>query len=476
MSFIADGEMSAIILNNALTNAHFASKVIPYLKPEYFNEDTERAIAGVMTEFYVKYGKCPQVKEVVVELKELPQITQLDKQVVNDVLGNSAYAVTDPEWLISHTEKFIRRRRVSEAFNVTYGDFESGGEIDTFANVFQEALSFHFDNSIGHNFLEDAHVRYDMYTSVEERVSFGLEMLDLVTNGGMGKGTLNVFLAGTGVGKSLMMCSLAAAQAMAGKRVLYISMEMAEMRLAERLEANLMDVALNDIAKMSKGDFTVRQRIYTDKMRANGGNIIFKQYPTSSAHVGHFRNLLIEAKNKQNMEFDIIYVDYLNICDTARGNSGDNSYTKIKNIAEELRGLAVEWNLPIVSATQTNRGGQTSTDLGFEDVSESHGLAATVDALFSLMSNEEWERTNKLMIGQVKNRYGDTNFYKKFMVGIERAKMRIYDIKREASDVCNAGQSKQAEINAVTEFGAGGLDLSALGVSKTSTNTSGLKT
>lgn len=472
---IADGEMSSIVLNNVLNNEHYASKVLPYLSPDYFVDSTERSIALVMIEFHQSYGKCPNTKEVVVELKELPQITSLDKHIVNDILGNKSYVVTDQEWLVKHTEKFIQRRRVSQAFNDTYGDFEAGKEIESIANVFQEALSFCFDNSIGHNFIEDAHLRFEMYCSDEERVSFQLEMLDLVTNGGVGKGTLNIFLAGTGVGKSLLMCSLAAAQAMAGKKVLYISLEMAELRLAERLESNLMDVPLNDMKNMSKADFTVRQNMYIARMKAAGGNILFKQYPTSSAHVGHFRNLLIEAKNKQDLDFDIIYVDYLNICATNRGSSGDNSYTKVKNIAEELRALAVEWDLPIISATQTNRGGQGSSDLSFEDVSESHGLAATVDCLFGLMSNEEWEKTGKLMIGQIKNRYGDINFYKKFMLGIERSKMRLYDIKRDASDEVNRGQSKAVEKGASTDFG--GIDLSVLGGARSSSkNLSGLKT
>lgn len=462
---IADAEMSSIVLSNAVKNAHYASKVLPYLKDDYFPDSTERAICKTMVGYFNEYGKCPSVQELVVGLKDLPEVHNLDKTVVNDVLGNSHYEVTNQEWLVKHTEQFIRRRRVSAAFEQTYGDFERGEQIDSFANIFQEALAFHFDNSVGHSFVNDAAGRYELYTSDEDRMPFLLEMLDLVTNGGMPVGTLNCFLAGTGVGKSLLMCSLASQQAMKGYKVLYISMEMAELRLAERIEANLMDVPLSDMKKMSAGDFKVRQDLYIEHLKKVGGDICFKQYPTSSAHTGHFRNLLIEYKNKQGIEFDVIYVDYLNICATARGNASDNSYTRIKNIAEELRALAVEFNVPIITATQTNRDGQASTDLRFEDVSESHGLSATVDCLFGLMSNDEWEKTGKLMIGQIKNRYGDPNFYKKFMVGIERSKMRLYNLKREASDGINEGQTQKPASSTPAAM-AGAIDLSVLGAKK----------
>ena len=466
MNAIADGEMGSIVLNNIINNTTYASKVLPYLSADYFVEETECCIAQVLIDYHSLYGKSPNVREIVVELKELPQIIKLDKNTVNDVLGNGAYIVTDNEWLTKHTEKFIQRRRIGQAFEKTYGDFEAGNILDSIANVFQEALSFSFDNSIGHNFILDSHLRYDLYCSEEERISFYLEMMDLVTGGGVGKGTLNVFLAGTGVGKSLLMCSIAAAQAMAGKKVLYISLEMAELKLAERLESNLMDVPLNSLKHMSKEDFTLRQNIYIKKMDSLGGNIIFKQYPTSSAHAGHFRNLLIECKNKLDLDFDVIYIDYLNICATNRGVSGDNSYTKVKNIAEEVRALAVEFQVPIISATQTNRSGQESSDLSFDDVSESHGLSATVDLLFGLMSNEEWEKTGKVMVGQIKNRYGDLNYYKKFMIGVERSKMRLYDLKREASNEVNVGQSSTTNSTKGADFGA--IDLSVLGNARAS--------
>ena len=465
---VSDSEFSSILLHNLLRNEHYAAKVLPYLEGIYFTDSTERAICEAALAFNAKYNKVPQPKELVIEMKEMPNISSLDTNVVNDIFGNHGYEVTSQDWLIDNTEKFIRRRRVSHAFESTYGKFEQNGELDSITNVFQEALAFNFDASVGHDFLADRTLRYDMYTSDEDRLSFGLAMLDKVTNGGMPVGTLNTFLAGTGVGKSLAMCSLAAGHALSGKKEAYISLEMAELRIAERLEANLMDVPLNDMKKLSKAEFTVRQDIYANKMEESGGNIIFKQYPTSSAHAGHFRNYLIECKNKVGIEFDIIYIDYLNICATSRGSGSDNSYTKIKDIAEELRALAVEFQVPIITATQTNRGGQSKSELSFEDVSESHGLAATVDCLFGLISNEEFEKTNKLMIAQIKNRYGDTGYYNKFMVGIERAKMRLYDIAEEASNELNNNQVSKAQSGANEAFE--GLDMTVLGGKKKPTN------
>lgn len=470
-TFIADAEMSSIVLANTVRNDHFAQKIIPYLDVNFFANDTESAICKVIVEYHAQYSKAPSPKETVVMLKDLPNVNALDKNVVNDVLGKDSYMVESQEWLEAYTEKFIRRRRVSLAFEQTYGDFEEGGDVDSYANVFQEAIAFHFDNSVGHDLVEDCHLRFDMYTSDEDRKSLYLEMLDLITNGGVPSGTLNCFLAGTGVGKSLIMCDIAAKAALDGNKVLYISLEMAELRLAERLEANLMDVELSQMKKLSKSEFTVKQQHYIAKMKAKGGTCVFKQYPTSSAHAGHFRNLLIEAKNKKGIEFDYIFIDYLNICATARGNASDNSYTKIKNIAEELRALAVEFDVPIITATQTNRGGQNATELNFEDVSESHGLAATLDLLVGLISTEEWEAVNKLMLTQIKNRYGDTNYYKKFMVGIERGKMRLYDLAKEASDGVN--KSQIAKANQV--MSADSLDISVLG-KKATPSLSGLKT
>lgn len=462
MANISDAEMSSLVLCNLFQNAYYASKVLPYLNEDYFSDSTERAIAKTVIEYRSKYNTVPSPKEVVIMMKELNYVNNLDKGVVDDVLGGG-YNVQDDQWLIDQTESFIRRRRVSLAFEQTYGDFEGGKPVDGFANVFQEAISFHFDNSIGHDLVADAHIRYDMYISDEERHSLMCEMLDLITDGGVPAGTLNVFLAGTGVGKSFVMAAIAAKAALAGSKVLVISLEMAEIRLAERIEANLMDYPVKKMKKMDRGDFTVRQQQYIKKMSDAGGTIVFKQYPTSSAHAGHFRNLIIEAKNKQNMEFDLIVIDYLNICATSRGSASDNSYTRIKNVAEELRALAIEFQVPIISATQTNKDGQSSSELSIENVSESHGLSATVDLLIGLISHPDWEAVGKLMMMQLKNRYGDTNYYRKFMVGINRAKMQMFDLKREASDEMNKHGKGSTEDSTEPTQALAGIDISVLG-------------
>ena len=473
---IADSEMSRLVLGNIVTNALYAKKVVPYIEESFFADATEKAIAKVIKGFFDEHAAIPNSKEVVIMLKDLTYVNQLDKAVINDVFSDGTN-ITSQDWLSDQTERFIRRRRVSNAFELTYGQFEGGEAIEDFSDVFRDALAFHFDDSIGHSLVDQALDRWELYTSDEDRLSMYLDMLDLVTNGGVPKATLNCFLAGTGVGKSLVMCDMAAKAALNGEFVVYISMEMADLRLAERLEANLMDVPLNKLKHLSQQEFTVKQQIYVNKMKKSGGDVIFKQYPTSGAHAGHFRNLLTDIHNKKGRMPDRLFIDYLNICDSARSASGDNSYTKIKNIAEELRGLAVEFDVPIFTATQTNRGGQASTDLSFEDVSESHGLAATVDLLIGLISTEEWEACGKLMMSQVKNRYGDVNYYKKFMVGLERSKMRLFNLAQEASDeLHNNGDVGQANVaGRVDTEAVSALDFSAL-VKNNKPNLSTLKT
>lgn len=457
---IADTELSGIILCNMVKNNHYAEKIAPYIMEEFFADGTERQIAKTIISLNQQYGKCPTVVELVATMRNLPNINSLDKNVINDVMGDG-FNVNNTEWLINETEMWVRRRRVSLAFEHTYRQFEEGGIDDSMVNVFQEALSFHFDNSIGHSLLQDAGLRWEMYTTDEARMSLGYELLDLITGGGLPAGTLNCFLAGTGVGKSFVMACIAAKAAMAGKKVLVISLEMAEIRLAERIECNLMDVELKSMKKMSKADFSNRQAAYIKTIKDNGGDIIFKQYPTKAANAGHFRSLLIEAKNKMGYEFDLIVIDYLNICGSMRAPAGANSYSEIKSIAEELRGLAVEFGLPIVTATQTNKAGQDATELSIDNVSESHGLAATVDLLLAIISNPEWEKMGKLMFMQLKNRYGDTSYYRKLMIGINRNKMQMYDISKEASDELNNGP-QQAEAVMPDQIIAG-FDMSVLG-------------
>ncbi|AGG58168.1 DNA primase-helicase subunit [Vibrio phage henriette 12B8] len=441
---LADIDIGQIVLHSTVHNPHYASKVVSYISPDYFSDNTERAIAETIIEFHQKYHKTPNHKEVVVMMRERSDVNQLDRTVLTDVLSAGAYNVTDNDWLIENTERYIRRRRVALAFEQTYGEFEKGDEVNDIANIFQIAQTFSFDSSIGHSYIKDAGLRYEYYTAESSRVSLMIAMMDKVTSGGVIGGTLNCYLAGTGTGKSLVMCDQAAKMAMAGYRVLYISLEMAEMGLAQRIDANLMDVDINKIKHMSQEDYDAKLNDAVQKMTLRGGDIIFKQYPTSTAHAGHFNNLLIEARNK-GIEFDVIFVDYINICASNRSRPSDNSYTKIKNIAEELRALAIMWDVPVITATQTNKDGQTSADLDFGDVSESHGLSATLDFLWGLIATEEMKSMGRIMVRQIKSRYGDVNYYKRFPVGVERSKMRLFNLKESESNAANATQSAKPD-------------------------------
>jgi len=452
---LSDSEMSGIVLANILHNEWYATKVLPYVEPDYFETDqTERAIAEVVLSHYNNYSVIPSVQEVVVNLKKLDYVNQLDINTVNNILGDKSYIVSSNDWLLKETENFVKRKKVSLTFADTYKDFDNGELGDDFAHKFQLASAFQFDNSVGHGLVADAHTRWEMYTAVEAKHKFYIEMLDKVTNGGMEMGTLNVFLAGTGVGKSLVMGDIAAKAAMHGSKVLVISLEMAEVKLAERVEANLMNVPVLSMKHMSKPEFTVKQDVMIKKLQQSGGEVYFKQYPTKSAHSGHFRNLLIEYKNKLGIDFDLIVIDYLNICASQNAPKGSNSYTEVKSVAEELRALAIEFQLPILSATQSNKAGQDATDLTLDNVSESHGLSVTVDCLIGIISHADWEKVGQILFVQLKNRYGALDYYRKFMVGITRAKMQLFDLKQEASDQLNKDNNVQATESSVKlDFG-----------------------
>lgn len=472
---LTDIDMGQLVLSQVVHNKHYASKVVPYLEASYFTDKTEAAIAETIINYQSKYSKTPNNQEIVVEMKMRPDVNKMDQNVLHNVLGSNGYQATDQEWLIKNSEKFIRRRRVSNAFAQTYGDFDSGKDIDDIAMVFQEALSFSFDGSIGRSYVRDSDERWGMYTAADARISTMIAMIDRITNGGICKGTLNCFLAGTGVGKSLMMCDMAAKMAKSGLKVLYISNEMAEIKIEERIDANLLDIDVSSLRTIPKDVYEDKMRKVVQEMSMVGGDIITKQYPTSTAHSGHFHTLLVEAKNA-GIEFDIVFIDYLNICASKRSNASDSSYTKIKNIAEELRALAIIWDLPIITATQTNRGGQNSTDLDFEDVSESHGLAATLDLFLGLIASEEMQEMGRIMVRQIKNRYGDTNFYKRFPIGVERSKMRIYNVRetevtdasptQAATSAPNQKSAIEAAKEKVSTAQTGVLDFSVLGSSK----------
>lgn len=466
---LSDHEMSGVVLSNAIHNPWYATKVLPYIESEYFANGTESAIADVVIGYYNKYHKTPTIQEAVVELRQLKNINDLEKNIVDSILGDSSYHVNSNEWLIEQTERWIKRKKISLTFADTYNEFENGQLGDDFAHKFQVASAFQFDNSVGHSLVNDAHIRYDYYTAVENKHKFYIEMLDKITNGGMLPGTLNVFLAGTGVGKSLVMGDIASKAAMNGKKVLVISLEMAEIRLAERVEANLMDYPVLDMKKLSKSEFTVRQDLYINKLKVSGGDVYFKQYPTKTAHAGHYRNLLIEYKNKLGIDFDLIVIDYLNICASQNAPKGSNSYTEVKSVAEELRALAIEFNLPIISATQSNKAGQDATDLTLDNVSESHGLSVTVDMLVGIISHEDWEKTGKILFVQLKNRYGPLDYYRKFMIGIERSKMQLYNLKQEASDEMNKDSLQKPDNNVKSA-----LDFNVLGGKKTPNNLASL--
>lgn len=454
---LSDTEMSGIVLANIVHNEWYATKVLPYIDPEYFETNgTEKAIAEVVLSHYKDFSVIPAVKEVVVGLRNLDYVNQLDINIVDSILGDKSYLVSSNEWLVRETEKFVKRKKISLTFADTYNDFENGEIGEDFSHKFQQASSFQFDNSVGHGLVADAHTRYEMYTSVEVKHKFYIEMLDKISNGGMENGTLNVFLAGTGVGKSLVMGDIAAKAAFNGSKVLVISLEMAEVKLAERVEANLMDVPVLSMKNMPEGEFNMKQEIYINKLKKSGGEVYFKQYPTKSAHAGHFRNLLIEYKNKLGIEFDLIVIDYLNICASQTAPKGSNSYTEVKSVAEELRALAIEFQLPIISATQTNKAGQDATDLTLDNVSESHGLSVTVDMLIGIVSHEDWEKVGQILFVQLKNRYGALDYYRKFMVGITRAKMQLYNLKIEASDQLNKDNAIQTvETNVELDFSVG---------------------
>jgi replicative DNA helicase len=433
------------ILSNLIHNEEFCRKVVPHLKTEYFADRKESAIAKILVQFFEQYNKPASPEILAIEIgnitgltdKEVPEFLQYAKELTNKE--------PNEEWLTTQTEKFCKDRAVYNAILKSIQIIDGRDKVhqqDAIPNILSEALGVCFDNHVGHDYLQDANERYDFYHRVEEKIPFDLEMFNKITKGGLSKKTLNIALAGTGVGKSLFMCHVGASVLMQGKNVLYITMEMAEERIAERIDANLLNLTMDELKVVDRDIFDSRLQKIATKTQ---GTLIVKEYPTAGAHAGHFRALLEELKMKREFTPDIIFIDYLNICASSRMKQGAtiNSYTYIKAIAEELRGLAVEYNVPIVSATQTTRSGFTNSDPGLEDTSESFGLPATADFMFALVSNEELEQLNQIIVKQLKNRYNDPNFYKRFVVGIDRSKMKLYDVEVSAqSGLSDAGHSK----------------------------------
>jgi replicative DNA helicase len=433
------------ILSNLIHNEDYCRKVVPHLKKEYFADRKEALVAGLLLKFFEEYNK-PASKEIIsIEVGNQKGLTDKEVPEIQQFVSSLDNSEPNQHWLLEQTEKFCKDRAVYNAILGSIKIIEGRDKVhtsDAIPSILSDALSVSFDNHVGHDYLEDADARFDFYHKVEEKIPFDLEMFNKITKGGLSKKTLNIALAGTGVGKSLFMCHVSAACLIQGKNVLYITMEMAEERIAERIDANLLNLSMDELKVVDKDIFQSRLDKISKKTQ---GKLIVKEYPTASAHAGHFRALLEELKMKREFMPDIIMIDYLNICASQRVKmSGSvNSYTYIKSIAEELRGLAVEYNVPIVSATQTTRSGYTNSDPGLEDTSESFGLPATADFMFALVSNEELEQLNQIIVKQLKNRYNDPGFYKRFVIGIDRAKMKLYDVEISAqAGLSDAGHSK----------------------------------
>ena len=438
------------ILRNLIFNEEYSRKVIPFIQPTYFEKRTEKIIFEEITKFIVKYGSAITIEALNIETENRNDLTDSEVKEVRDINNSLTDDVVENQWLIDSTEKWCKERAIylalMESIALADGQDDTKGR-DAIPSILSDALSVSFDNHIGHDYLQDYDERYESYHRKEDKIPFDLEFFDKITKGGIPNKTLNIALAGTGVGKSLFMCHVASSVLLQGKNVLYITLEMAEEKIAERIDANLLNVPIQDIADLPKPMFDKKVDSIAKKTQ---GTLIIKEYPTASAHSGHFKALLNELALKKSFKPDIIFIDYLNICASSRyrQNSSVNSYSFIKAIAEELRGLAVESNLPIVSATQTTRSGFGSSDVDLTDTSESFGLPATADLMFALISTEELESLNQIMVKQLKNRYNDPTIFKRFVVGIDRAKMRLYDVEQKAQeDILDSGQEEEYNPN-----------------------------
>jgi len=423
------------ILKNLIQSEQFTRKVIPFLKAEYFTDSSEQVLFNEIRDYFDKYTKAPTSEALLINLENN---TKLNDSVLKDtktIVESFDKEPSPQDWLVDETEKWCKDRAiyiaVMDSINVI--DKKSQRSTGEIPELLKDALSVSFDTHIGHDQLEDTDARFEFYHTEEEKLPFDLEYFNKITKGGLPNKTLNICLAGTGVGKSLFMCHMASSALMMGKNVLYITLEMSEERIAERIDANIMNVPIKEIPDLSKKMYDKKIDKLKDKTK---GKLIIKEYPTAQAHVGHFRHLLQELNIKKDFKPDIIFIDYLNICAShrIRPGAGANSYTLVKSIAEELRGLAVEYDVPMVSATQTTRSGYGSTDIGLEDTSESFGLPATADFMFALITSDELEELDQLVVKQLKNRYNDPTIFKRFVIGIDRSRMKLYDCEQEAQE------------------------------------------
>ena len=446
-------------LGQLVSNEEFARKALPHMKGDYFSDKTEKTIFEEITKFVDKYKKIPTQTSLEIEVQGRKDLNEEEYKKVVAVIQTLESTDVDFDWLVDTTEQFCKDKAVYNAIvkgiQIIDGK-DKNRDVSAIPSILTDALAVGFDNAVGHDYLLDSDSRYEYYHTVEKKIPFDLEFFNKITKGGLPPKTLNIALAGTGVGKSLFMCHVAANCLSQGKNVLYITLEMAEERIAERIDANLMNISMEDLHDLPK-------QMFDDKIakiiKSTSGTLIVKEYPTASAHSAHFRGLLKELAIKKSFKPDIIFIDYLNICASSRfkGATNVNSYMYIKAIAEELRGLAVETNVPIFSATQTTRSGFVSSDIGLEDTAESFGLPATADLMFALISNEELDELNQIAIKQLKNRYNDPTINKRFVIGLDRAKMRLFDVKpSEQTDLVDSGQEEFAQpVFDKTDFGEG---------------------
>ena len=422
------------ILKNLIHNETYTRQVIPFIEPDYFEERTDRIVFEEVAKFLNEYDKTPTKEVLHIEVEKRVDVTEDEYKTIEQLISALDTEVSESKWLLDTTEDWCKQRAIYlaliKSIQIADGQDEHK-KPEAIPAILSEALAVGFDQHVGHDYIDDSEDRYAYYHRVENKIPFDLEYFNKITSGGISDKTLNIALAGTGVGKSLFMCHVASSCLVQGKNVLYITLEMAEEKIAERIDANLLDTNIRDIAELPEKIFNKK---ITNLSKKTEGKLIVKEYPTASAHCGHFKSLLQELKLKKSFSPDIIFVDYLNICASSRYRSAVNvnSYSYVKAIAEELRGLAVEFSLPIVSATQTTRSGFASSDPNLTDTSESFGLPATADLMFALISTEELEGLNQIMVKQLKNRYNDPTINKRFVVGIDRAKMRLYDVEQGA--------------------------------------------
>ena len=440
-----------LILKNLLLDEAYVRKALPFIKLEYFSDFLEKSLYSVISKYFTQYNALPTKEALEIEVGQIDTISDEQHHSILEMIRSIDDEKSDPDWIVDTTEKWCKERAIylalMESIKIAEGN-DNEKTPSAIPNILSDALAVSFDNNIGHDYLRDYEERYDFYHRTEEKIPFDLEFFNRITKGGIPNKTLNVALAGTGVGKSLFMCHVASSCLLQGKNVLYITLEMAEEKIAERIDSNLLNCDIQNLNQLPKLMFDNKITALSKKTE---GKLIVKEYPTASAHSGHFRSLLNELALKKSFRPDIIFVDYLNICASSRYRAGSNvnSYSYIKAIAEELRGLAVEANLPIVTATQTTRSGFANSDVDLTDTSESFGLPATADLMFALISTEELEGLNQIMVKQLKNRYNDPTVNKRFVVGIDRSKMRLYDVEQSAQQ--NLSDSGQDEIETVKE-------------------------